>query len=56
MLENPKVAKELLYNYRGVKIKGTRNESWVEFCLCGGQNNRKNWIILAIKRAMILVN
>ena len=27
MLENPQVAKELIYNYRGMKIKGTRNEA-----------------------------
>ena len=27
MLENPKVAKDLVYNYRGLKIKGTRNEA-----------------------------
>ena len=27
MLENPQVAKDLIYNYRGMKIKGTRNEA-----------------------------
>ena len=27
MLENPQIAKNLVYNYRGVKIKGTRNEA-----------------------------
>ena len=27
MLENPQVAKNLIYNYRGMKIKGTRNEA-----------------------------
>ena len=27
MLENPKVAKDLIYDYRGFKIKGTRNEA-----------------------------
>ena len=27
MLENPKVAKDLVYDYRGMKIKGTRNEA-----------------------------
>ena len=27
MLENPQVAKDLVYNYRGMKIKGTRNEA-----------------------------
>ena len=27
MLENPQVAKDLIYNYRGIKIKATRNEA-----------------------------
>ena len=27
MLENPQVAKNLTYEYRGLKIKGTRNEA-----------------------------
>ena len=27
MLENPKVAKNLIYNYKGLKIKGSRNEA-----------------------------
>ena len=27
MLDNPQVASDLTYNYRGVKIKGTRNEA-----------------------------
>ena len=27
MLENPQVAKDLIYNYRGMKLKGTRNEA-----------------------------
>ena len=27
MLENPQVAKNLIYDYRGMKIKGTRNEA-----------------------------
>ena len=27
MLENPQVAKDLIYNFRGLKIKGTRNEA-----------------------------
>ena len=27
MLENPQVANNLIYNYRGVKVKGTRNEA-----------------------------
>ena len=27
MLENPKIAKDLIYNYRGMQVKGTRNEA-----------------------------
>ena len=27
MLENPQVATDLIYNYRGMKIPGTRNEA-----------------------------
>ena len=27
MLENPQIAKNLIYDYRGLKIKGTRNEA-----------------------------
>ena len=27
MLENPQIASNLIYNYRGIKIKGTRNEA-----------------------------
>ena len=27
MLDDPKIASELVYNYRGIKIKGTRNEA-----------------------------
>ena len=27
MLENPQIARDLIYDYKGVKIKGTRNEA-----------------------------
>ena len=27
MLDNPQIAKDLIYNYRGIKIKGSRNEA-----------------------------
>ena len=27
MLENPQIATDLIYNYKGIKIKGTRNEA-----------------------------
>ena len=42
-VENPQVAKDLIYNYRGIKIKGTRNEAGMEFSVCCWQNNKKNW-------------
>ena len=49
MLENPKVAKELLYNYRGVKIKGTRNEAGWNSVYVAGKIIEKIGPILAIK-------
>ena len=42
MLENPKINKNLVYDYRGVKTRAPYN-TWLEFCLCCRQNNRKNW-------------
>ena len=41
MLENPQIAKDLIYNYRGMKIKGTRNESWMEFSFVAGKIIKK---------------
>ena len=36
MLENPQVAKDLIYNYRGIRIKGTRNEAgWNSVYIAG---------------------
>ena len=49
MLENPKVAKELLYDYRGVKIKGTRNEAGWNSVYVAGKIIEKIGPILAIK-------
>ncbi len=49
MLENPKVAKELLYNYRGVKVKGTRNEAGWNSVYVAGKIIEKIGPILAIK-------
>ena len=47
MLENPKIAKNLIYDYRGAKIKGFRNEAgWNS--LYSWQNNEKIGPILAI--------
>ena len=49
MLENPQVAKNLIYNYRGMKIKGTRNEAGWNSVYIAGKIIKKIGPILAIK-------
>ena len=49
MLENPQVAKDLTYNYRGMKIKGTRNEAGWNSVYVAGKIIEKIGPILAIK-------
>tara|TARA_A100001011_G_scaffold399614_1_gene509117 strand:+ start:3296 stop:5023 length:1728 start_codon:yes stop_codon:yes gene_type:complete len=49
MLENPKVATDLIYNYRGMKIKGTRNEAGWNSVYIAGKIIKKIGPILAIK-------
>ena len=49
MLENPQVATDLIYNYRGIKIKGTRNEAGWNSVYTAGKIIRKIGPILAIK-------
>ena len=49
MLENPQVASDLTYNYRGVKIKGTRNEAGWNSVYTAGKIIKKIGPILAIK-------
>ena len=49
MLENPKVATNLVYNYRGMKIKGTRNEAGWNSVYIAGKIIKKIGPILAIK-------
>ena len=49
MLENPQIAKDLIYNYRGVKIKGTRNEAGWNSVYVAGKIIKKIGPILAIK-------
>jgi len=49
MLENPQVATDLIYNYRGMKIKGTRNEAGWNSVYIAGKIIRKIGPILAIK-------
>ena len=43
MLENPQVAKNLIYDYRGMKIKGTRNEAGWNSVYVSGKIIKKNW-------------
>ena len=49
MLENPQVAKNLIYDYRGVKITGTRNEAGWNSVYVAGKIIKKIGPILAIK-------
>ena len=49
MLENPQVAKDLIYDYRGLKIKGTRNEAGWNSVYVAGKIIKKIGPILAIK-------
>ena len=48
MLDDPQVAKNLIYDYRGYKIKGTRNEVGWNAVYSAGKNYRKIGPILAI--------
>ncbi len=49
MLENPQIASNLIYNYRGIKIKGTRNEAGWNSVYVAGKIIEKIGPILAIK-------
>ena len=49
MLENPQIAKDLIYNYRGTKIKGNRNEAGWNSVYVAGKIIEKIGPILAIK-------
>ena len=49
MLENPQIAKNLIYDYRGLKIKGTRNEAGWNSVYVAGKIIKKIGPILAIK-------
>ena len=49
MLENPQVAKDLIYDYRGMKIKGTRNEAGWNSVYVAVKIIKKIGPILAIK-------
>ena len=49
MLENPQVASDLIYDYRGLKIRGTRNEAGWNSVYTAGKIIKKIGPILAIK-------
>ena len=49
MLENPQVAKDLIYDYRGVKVKAFRNEAGWNSAYVAGKIIKKIGPILAIK-------
>ena len=48
MLENPKVAKNLVYDYKGLKIKAFRNEAGWNSVYVAGKIIKKIGPILAI--------
>ena len=48
MLENPQTAKDLIYDYKGLKIKGFRNDSWN--AVYTAANNKKNWTNFSHKK------
>ena len=49
MLENPQVAKNLIYDYKGLKIKAFRNEAGWNSVYVAGKIIKKIGPILAIK-------
>ena len=53
MLDNPQIAKNLTYNYRGLKIKGTRNEAGWNAVYSAGKIIEKIGPILAINNGEI---
>ena len=48
MLENPQIAHDLIYDYRGIKIKGSRNEAGWNSVYTAGKIIKKIGPILAI--------
>ena len=43
MLENPKINKDLVYNYRGIKTKAPYNTSGWNSVYVAGKIIEKNW-------------
>ena len=54
MLDDPQIAKNLIYNYRGIKIKGTRNEAGWNAVYSSGKIIEKIGPILAINNKEVL--
>ena len=54
MLDDPQIAKNLIYNYRGNKIKGTRNEAGWNAVYSSGKIIEKIGPILAINNKEVL--
>ncbi len=54
MLENPKVATNLIYNYKGMQIRGTRNEAGWNSVYTAGKIIKKIGPILAINNEEFL--
>ena len=53
MLDDPQIARDLVYDYRGVKIKGTRNEAGWNAVYSSGKIIEKIGPILAINNKEI---
>ena len=54
MVDDPQIAKNLIYNYRGIKIKGTRKEAGWTAVYSSGKIIEKIGPILAINNKEIL--
>ena len=50
MLEDPQAAKDLVYNYRGLKIKSNRNEAGLNTVYAAGKIIEQIGPILAINK------
>ena len=56
MLDDPQIAKDLVYNYRGLRIKGTRNEAGWNAVYSTGKIIEKIGPILAINSKEIPIH
>ena len=56
MLDDPQIAKDLVYNYRGMKIRGTRNEAGWNAVYSTGKIIEKIGPILAINNKEVLTH